>query len=154
LLVEDEPTIRFVAQRQFSALGYPIADVAEDGLTAVSKALSGDFDIIFMDVRLPELDGISATVRIREAGSKSVIIGMTAFSHKEQCLGAGMDDFLQKPVMLQALSDALARWVAGRQANVKIGITDISGPEKFEQTAAELADLKLRIDELRRRSGL
>src|ERR1700722_7826396 len=111
LLAEDEPTIRYVAERQLKALGYSLADIAENGLSAVEKALSTDFDIILMDIRMPELDGLSATRRIREAGIATIIVGMTAFSHKEQCINAGMNDFLQKPVMLDQLRATLLKWL-------------------------------------------
>lgn len=153
LLAEDEPVLRLVTQKQLNALGYQLTDTAENGLVAVQKALAADFDIIFMDVRMPDLDGITATRHIRAAGRDSIIIGMTAFSHKDQCLEAGMDDFLQKPVMLQQLKDALQKWINGRPSATKIlpknSLPDL---DAFEQTAERLAELRAKIEDLRRRS--
>ena len=155
LLVEDEPTIRFVAERQFKVLGYELADIATDGVEAVKKALSSDFDLIFMDIRMPELDGLSATRQLREAGNNSVIVGMTAFSHRQNCIAAGMDDFVQKPVMLEQLKAILCKWLIEKPSRSEIApVIDIPGPEKFEHTREQLAELQNKIHELRRRSGM
>lgn len=155
LLVEDEPSIRYVAERQFKALGYRITDMAEDGLSAVRKATENDYDLIFMDLRLPALDGLSATKQIREAGKDTVIIGMTAFAHKKECMEAGMDDFLQKPVLLQQLEDALTRWLQKeRTVQTTTRIIELPPPEVFKQTQERLDHLRSRIIQLRKNVGL
>lgn len=151
LLVEDEASIRYVAQRQFRALGYPLSDTAEDGLIAVQKALETDYDLIFMDVRLPVLDGLAATRRIREAGKNTVIIGMTAFMHRDECIQAGMNDFLQKPVMLGQLGEVVEKWLKEQSMNPVV-VVDIPKPEKFIQTEQRLSQLRAKIEELRKRS--
>lgn len=75
---------------------------------------------------MPDLDGLAASERIRRnevsSGIRTVIIGMTAISLKERCLNAGMDDFLQKPVLLEQMEAMLGQWLAtqlGQLLNLK-----------------------------------
>lgn len=103
LLVEDDTTLRFLAQRQFERLGVQ-CDTAANGTEGIEMAKKG-YDLIFMDISMPELNGIEATHQIREFEKKkglprTPIIGLTAFSSEEECRDAGMDDFMQKPMML------------------------------------------------------
>lgn len=115
LVVEDEPALRFMVERQLKVLGYQASDIVETGLLAVQKATENQYHLIFMDVRLPDLDGVSATQQIRESegrkGIHTTIIGMTAYAQRERCLDAGMDDFLQKPVLLTQLKEMLGKWL-------------------------------------------
>lgn len=89
---------------------------ASDGVEAVEQAAMRDYDIILMDVQMPNLDGMSATARIRAAeaaGRRTPIIAMTANVLPEQvsrCIQAGMDDHLGKPINASALLEALSRW--------------------------------------------
>ena len=78
----------------------------------------GRYDMIFMDMQMPRLDGLGATRRIRareaERGGRVPIIAMTANAmrgDRERCLAAGMDDDLTKPLRLQELDDMLVRWI-------------------------------------------
>lgn len=156
LLVEDEASIRFLVERQFRTLGYPLTDIAFDGDDAVKKASASRFDIIFMDVKMPNMDGLSAAKVLRESGNDAVIIGMTAFFHRAECLEAGMNDFLQKPILLDQLKEALTKWLAvplEDKAKTKVEVSNVN-LRKFQQTAEYLDELKKRIDDLRRRSGL
>ncbi len=159
LLVEDEPTIRFVAAKQLKTLGFHSVATAENGLVGVEKALAEDYDLIFMDLRMPDLDGISATKRIRQAGKKSIIIGMTAFSQREECLSAGMNDFLQKPVLLEQLQKALHKWTSVDGAAESVQPTTSIQPEaavakKFEPDSTAMYELNTRIQALRKQTGL
>jgi two-component system, sensor histidine kinase and response regulator len=112
LLVEDDRMLQFVFKRQMQRLGFLVADVADDGKAAVEKMAAGKFDIVFMDVALPGMDGIEATALIRKAESdkRTPIVGLTAYGERQLCLNAGMDDFLQKPVALEELSEAIFKW--------------------------------------------
>lgn len=156
LLVEDEPTIRLVADKQFKALGYRISDFAEDGLSAVRKAVSTDYDVIFMDVRLPGQDGLEATRQIRLAGKNTVIVGMTAFSNRQQCIDAGMNDFLQKPILLNQLRRTLEKWLQRKSSQLndfeKNQVAEKT--EAFLEMEARLDGLRDRIQRLRRETGL
>ncbi|MEM7656227.1 MAG: response regulator [Bacteroidota bacterium] len=102
LLAEDNLVNQKVAQRMFSKLGYQIK-VVGDGRKALEAAKETPFDIIFMDMQMPDLDGIQATRAIRRElppNEQPQIIAMTAnamSSDRERCLAAGMNDYLSKP---------------------------------------------------------
>lgn len=115
LLAEDEPNLQFLVVHQLNALGYGQPDIAENGLVAVEKTSKTKYDIVLMDVMMPDLDGLAASERIRRneasSGFRTVIVGMTAFALKERCLSVGMDDFLQKPVLLEQMEAMLEQWL-------------------------------------------
>jgi PAS domain S-box-containing protein len=114
LVVEDNAINQKVAVRMLARLGVR-ADVAGDGVEAVEAVERQHYDVVFMDVQMPELDGIAATRRIRETmppDAQPRIVAMTASvlkGDREACVEAGMDDYVGKPVRLQDLADALAR---------------------------------------------
>jgi CheY-like chemotaxis protein len=115
LLADDNSINQMVALHQLARLGYR-ADVAANGLEAVDAVRRQDYDIILMDVQMPEMDGIEATRQIKAlvATGRPVpwIIALTAGAmekDRENCLAAGMDDFLTKPMQSQDLVAALAR---------------------------------------------
>jgi PAS domain S-box-containing protein len=105
LLVEDNPVNQTLAKRMLGKLGY-VPDLAENGRVAVEIVGSGPYDLVFMDVLMPDVDGLEATRRIvsgRDLRDRPVIIAMTANAmegDKEQCLAAGMDDYISKPVRI------------------------------------------------------
>jgi len=112
LIAEDNPVNQRVASRMLQRLGYA-ADVVENGRLAVEAVDRQRYDVIFMDVQMPELDGLEATRRIRaRPGPPPWIVALTAHAldgDRRQCLAAGMNDFLSKPVQLQELTAALDR---------------------------------------------
>jgi two-component system sensor histidine kinase/response regulator len=115
LLAEDNPFNQKVAVGLLSRLGHTV-EIAGNGLLAVEKFSSGDFDIVLMDVQMPEMDGFQATSRIRqlqrESGKFTPIVAMTAHAmtgDREKCLENGMDDYLSKPISRADLLSALAR---------------------------------------------
>ncbi|MCA9737293.1 MAG: response regulator, partial [Gemmatimonadetes bacterium] len=121
LLVEDEPVNQKVASSMLRRLGHHV-DIVGNGEQAVERLLSregGHYDVVFMDCQMPVLDGYEATRRIRHAeqgGNRphQVIVALTASaleSDREKCVAAGMDDFLAKPIRLEDIGRALARWV-------------------------------------------
>ena len=122
LLVDDNVINQKVALRIFEQMGYRI-DIASDGLEAVQSVERQNYDIVFMDVQMPEVNGLEATRRIREREQQlamkqefkppTVIIAMTAsamIGDREKCLEAGMDDYLSKPVRPEAVQSAVQRW--------------------------------------------
>src|SRR5690606_33499912 len=112
LLVEDNLTNQKVALRMLNRLGYE-ADVAVNGLEAVKAVHKQNYDVILMDVQMPEMDGLEATRQIRmdlALSEQPYIIAMTAAAmqlDREKCLEVGMDDFLAKPTRLEDLAHAL-----------------------------------------------
>jgi CheY-like chemotaxis protein len=119
LLVEDNRTNQQVAVKILQNLGHQ-ARVAGNGLEALSALENNDFDLVFMDVQMPEMDGLEATraIRGRSAAVRDPnipIIAMTAHAMKgdrERCLAAGMDDYLSKPFTPESLSAAVARVIS------------------------------------------
>ncbi len=116
LLAEDNRVNQVVAIRTFEKMGYAI-DLAVDGERAVELCSERDYDIIFMDIQMPKLDGFTATRAIRAHGPNAHggprIIAMTANSTQEDrdaCVEAGMDDFVSKPFALLELQAALETW--------------------------------------------
>lgn len=120
LVVEGHARNRRVLCQYLAGLGYR-ADESEDGKSAVAAAMNGDYDLIFMDIRMPEMNGIEATRWIREhapAGRKIRIAALTddaSGEMREECLAAGMDDFIPKPIRPEAL-EAVLRGGTPRQA--------------------------------------
>jgi two-component system, sensor histidine kinase and response regulator len=115
LLAEDNIINQKVAIGLLNNIGYN-ADIAGNGLEVLAALERRPYDLILMDCQMPELDGYETTHRIRanpDTGSMR-IIAMTANAMRgesEKCLDAGMDDYLSKPVRLEALRDMLARWM-------------------------------------------
>jgi CheY-like chemotaxis protein len=114
LLVEDNPVNQKVSTRILARHGVR-ADVAANGLEALEAIVRQTYDVVLMDVQMPEMDGFEATRRIRgrEAGTQPWIIAMTAGAlegDRELCLAAGMDDYLSKPVRVDDLLAALRRY--------------------------------------------
>ena len=100
LLVEDEPINREIAHMLLSDLQLDV-QTAGDGKEAVELATQTDYDLIIMDLQMPEMDGLEATRRLRDAGCQIPIIALTANAFAEdrqRCLAAGMNDFLSKPL--------------------------------------------------------
>ena len=112
LVAEDNPVNQRVVLLLLERLGYR-ADVVGNGTEALEAAAARPYDVIFMDVRMPELDGMEATRRIRTelpAAAQPRIVALTANAmaeDRESCLAAGMDDFVSKPVTAAELTRAL-----------------------------------------------
>ena len=121
LLAEDNPVNTDLAQRQFRKLGYEI-DCVTNGLEVINEVETKEYDVIFMDCQMPEMDGYTATRLIRQfeslKGSRTTfIIAMTAnalVGDRERCIEAGMDDYLSKPVRLNELKAIIRRAAAQR----------------------------------------
>jgi two-component system sensor histidine kinase/response regulator len=115
LIAEDNVINQRVASAMLRHLGFEV-DVVADGADAVTAAMATPYRVILMDCQIPGLDGYQATAEIRrlqEAGRRTPIIAVTgseSMADKQRCLAAGMDDYLAKPLRLQALGFAMARW--------------------------------------------
>ena len=116
LVVEDNVINTMVLQGVLSKLGFSKIDKARDGLEAVESAGEGQYDLILMDCQMPRMDGYDATRRLRELRVDTPIVAMTAHAlsgDREKCLAAGMNDYLTKPVVIEALTACLEKWLGG-----------------------------------------
>jgi CheY-like chemotaxis protein len=118
LLAEDNMVNQKVTLRILERLGFR-ADAVADGAEAVRALATSPYDLVLMDVQMPVMDGFEATQIVR-SGKENIlnpdipIIAMTAHAmqgDRERCLAAGMDDYVAKPVLPQALAEKLAKWL-------------------------------------------
>lgn len=121
LLAEDNIINQKVALRLLERMGYR-ADVAATGFEVLEALYRQHYDVVLMDVEMPDMDGVEATRRIREqwpASQQPYIIAMTAHameSDRQWCLDVGMDEYLGKPVRVEALADRLRLVAKEREA--------------------------------------
>jgi CheY-like chemotaxis protein len=134
LVVEDNVVNQKVAVRLLEKLGCRV-DVAANGLEAVELFAELVYDVVFMDCQMPEMDGFEATrmIRQREAssGQHVPIVAMTANAMQgdsEQCLAAGMDDYLSKPVSFEALATAARKWAVASPQRPSLAVAT-PGPD-------------------------
>jgi two-component system sensor histidine kinase/response regulator len=126
LVVEDNLVNQDVARLMLEMLGCRV-DLAADGVQAVAAVAGAAYDLVFMDCQMPEMDGYAATRLIRERENKEnqasgtrrhlTIIALTGNAiagDREQCLAAGMDDYLAKPFNIEQLRAVLKRWLPGK----------------------------------------
>ncbi len=117
LLVEDNPVNQRLGRKQLEKIGFTVTS-ADDGRAAIEAVRRENFDVVFMDLQMPDMDGLTATRAIRRSelvtGLHVPIVALTADARAQdrmECLASGMDDYFSKPVSLNDLRTALARWV-------------------------------------------
>lgn len=113
LVAEDNLVNQKIIKLMLSKLGYAV-DVVNNGLEAITAATHASYDLILMDMQMPEMDGLEATKTIRELmGEPPFIIALTANAmeeDREQCIQAGMQDYLTKPLKLEDLKSLLKKY--------------------------------------------
>ena len=120
LLVDDDEMVRNVLSRMLSTLG-PRTEIASSGREAIRLFRERPYDLVLMDLHMPEMDGYQTTAAIRageRGGHRTPVIALTGAanqSDREEALASGMDDHLWKPVKLEQLSEALRRWILGAE---------------------------------------
>ena len=138
LLVEDNDINQQVARELLEDVGLAV-DVAGDGQVALDMAQRAKYDLIFMDMQMPVMDGLAATRRMREIGwlARVPIVAMTANAmemDRQRCLEAGMNDVVVKPIDPEELWATLLRWVsqdeapAARKPESEPGVAAASAP--------------------------
>jgi len=149
LLAEDHIVNQKVATMELKKLGCRI-DVAANGEEAVHMWKKIPYNLIFMDVNMPEMDGLEATKAIRKqekGGNHIPIIAMTANAmqgDKEKCLESGMDDYISKPISRSKLQESLDRWLQYQHANQnKI---ESSNKQNFDQKTTQKSDITTNIE--------
>ncbi len=135
LLAEDNPVNQTLAVALLTKRGHEVT-VASNGLEALEQLEGGAFDVVLMDVQMPEMDGFEATRRIRQMANGQVartpVIAMTAHAmtgDRERCLDAGMDDYVSKPIDPLGLLATMARVLSG-------GTDGTGGPVVFDRDVA------------------
>jgi CheY-like chemotaxis protein/HPt (histidine-containing phosphotransfer) domain-containing protein len=121
LLAEDSLDNQRVLVHYLRQIGLDVETV-ENGRLAIEKALASQFDLILMDIQMPELDGFCATSSLRRSGYEGPIIALTAHAmieDREKCLRAGCTDYLTKPVEARSLVLALARHLRPQRTNLR-----------------------------------
>lgn len=156
LLVEDNPVNQKVAVKLLTKAGFTV-DTANNGMEALKILQEGKYQLILMDVQMPEMDGFEATQKIREmdAPLRDIpIIAMTARALKgdrEKCIEVGMNDYISKPIDHQELLEVLSKWIpakiiAGSSGSIKINPAkkyNKSEDQKLEQENTPNFDIAL-----------
>ncbi|MBF0161477.1 MAG: PAS domain S-box protein, partial [Magnetococcales bacterium] len=140
LLVEDNPINQRVAQELLESMGVQVT-LANHGQEAIQWLQQEPFELIFMDVQMPVMDGYQTTRYLREQASfeKMPIIAMTAHAlvgDKDNCLAAGMNDYISKPIDLQQLFRVLLQWIPPRRAPMDVSALLSRSAERAETVSA------------------
>jgi two-component system, sensor histidine kinase and response regulator len=143
LLVEDNAVNQAVALEMLQECGCHV-DLAADGVEALERMDTASYDIVFMDVQMPRMDGFEATAEVRrreeQTGTHTPIIAVTAHAlegDRQRCLGAGMDDYISKPIDPYRLLDVLRRWVQASQTATSLSILTNGSVERTARQVAE-----------------
>lgn len=150
LLAEDNPVNKQVAVRFLERLGYQV-DTAADGTEAVMAVHRRHYDLILMDVRMPDMDGMEAARRIRAeipANEQPRIVAMTAYAYPEDlaaCRAAGMDDVLTKPVQFDRLAAVLSQEPPAKVESTVNTETDTAHPAKILDELGEDREVVLKL---------
>ena len=155
LLVEDNPVNQMVATEYLERYGCSVTP-AGNGIEAVSQFKHSEFDLVFMDCQMPEMDGYEATRVIREweqyrEKTHTPIIAFTANAmqgDKDKCIVAGMDDYISKPVSEKSLEDMLKKWLKDKVEIVEFEYTETPADkeaesEKQQETEPRQLDLSV-----------
>ncbi len=113
LLAEDNKVNQILLAKMLQKLGAASVVIAANGVEAVQRCEEQQFDLIFMDARMPDMDGLEAACVLRQNGNTTRIIGVSADAMEDDrkaAMASGMDDYLTKPVTIPALQAAIARW--------------------------------------------
>jgi signal transduction histidine kinase/CheY-like chemotaxis protein len=134
LLAEDNLLNQKVASSLLEELGHTVA-IASNGIETVAAFEKGPFDLVFMDIQMPEMNGYEAAARIQKRQQASAVhtpvIAMTAHAmagDRERCLAAGMDDYISKPISMQQLFEVIARNSNQTQGAAEMGDDVASQP--------------------------
>jgi PAS domain S-box-containing protein len=149
LVAEDNPVNQLVVQTMLAKRGL-VVDIAGDGEQALARLAEGDYAAVFMDCQMPNLDGYSATRRLRAEGRRLPVIAMTAHAMKgdrERCLEAGMDDYMTKPVRSEVLDEVIERWLApaGPSAVAVEALIDEVRMQTFRDDYPDIVDQLLEL---------
>lgn len=135
LIAEDSFVNQKILLRILKQIGCT-ADVVSNGLQAIEAVATKNYDIVFMDMYMPEMDGLEATRKIvnsRFPSNRPRIIALTADSmsgDKDKCIEAGMDDYITKPVCIEEILSILNRWAPVQGMSVETVISQMNTVRK------------------------
>jgi len=142
LVAEDARTNQVLIKSLLKRLGLKVT-IVEDGNQAVQKALSKQFDLIFMDIEMPNMNGYEATKAIRKEGLKTPIIALTAYAMKgddKKCFAAGCNEYISKPIEHKKLLQALTKYLSEGSEDIRRRIDSAkSDVEQLNQLCSETA---------------
>ena len=147
LVVDDVAANQLLASMTLRRFGLAV-DVADDGVAALKQLGLFHYDLVFMDMQMPEMDGLEATRKLRSgavqgADSRVTVVAMTANAmegDKQRCLEAGMDDYIAKPIDPLALQRILNQWLQGTDSPVTVAEASSANTPANSQMAAVTAD--------------
>ena len=159
LVAEDNMINQTLCNIILQQLGYQ-ADMAGNGLEVLDKMENNDYDIIFMDVQMPNMDGLEATreiVRKTDPAARPKIIAMTAFAlegDKDKCLEAGMNDYISKPIRIEEIQQMIEKWGGDKKIKPMKPNQSIPPPEPVQttddlldqQAISRLMDINQKVD--------
>jgi PAS domain S-box-containing protein len=142
LLAEDNPVNQRLAVRLLEKQGHAVT-IAANGREALAALERGPFDVVLMDVQMPEMDGFEATAAIREkeraTGGHLPVVAMTAHAltgDRERCLAAGMDGYVSKPVRAEELARAIGKAVTTNGRHAAVPREEAAGDPVFDRAGA------------------
>lgn len=144
LLIEDNKINQQVAVGFLTKLGQ-VVDVADDGARGIAMLKDEQYDLVFMDLQMPGMDGLAATREIRTLPppfGQVPVIAMTAgamASDRDRCLSGGMDDYISKPLKFELLADLLERWIARLESPRQLAVA-ADGDLVDSETCAQLVE--------------
>jgi two-component system sensor histidine kinase/response regulator len=153
LLCEDDAINQALAVGVLTRLGHTVT-IAGDGRQGVEKARNGRFDLVLMDVQMPEMDGFQATAAIRAsegAGRRLPIVGLTAYAmsgDRERCLAAGMDGYLTKPLRRDELAAALASVTRPTGPEAASTLASPAEPDASDEAVWSVVDRAAFLDQI------
>jgi signal transduction histidine kinase/CheY-like chemotaxis protein/HPt (histidine-containing phosphotransfer) domain-containing protein len=140
LVAEDTKTNQILIKSMLKRHGLNVT-IAEDGQKVLQEALNKHFDLIFMDIEMPILNGYEATKALRKKGLKTPIIALTAYAMKgddDKCFTAGCDDYISKPIQHEMLIQTLNKYLTGSDENISDRIDSAkSDVDQFNQSPTE-----------------
>jgi len=143
LLAEDDPGNQKMTMLMLQKMGHTV-ELAEDGVEAVEMARAQSYDIILMDMQMPNMGGLEATRKLRQAGVKTPIVAMTASAMKgdrERLLEAGMDDYIAKPIRRDIVRNTLNRYTGVKRE------PEVPGPDQMTLPPVETIAEELGLDQ-------
>ncbi len=151
LVAEDSPTNQMLVKRMLEKMGFEVT-TAEDGNVALQKAMTHSYDMILMDIQMPNMNGYEATKTMRENGITTPIVAVTANAmsgDEGKCISAGCDDYLSKPIDRKKLVEMLGKYISSCDRDLNKEADAANNQEAItigKQTDNEVIDFDSMID--------